>query len=123
MLMLVKKHLYRSGTAMRLQVPFKLRDEDIPDDWTCSDNVWDKDHASCSVPQALTDEEIDEILALQVPLHPPIAYAFCSLMSLFFAKGSLNVILCPLLCSKKPYMTLETHLQCQTVNSWQIRGM
>jgi len=61
------------------QVPFKLRDEDIPDDWSCERNVWDREHASCSVPQALTDEEIDEILALQVdhlkpyncPIHLP----------------------------------------------------
>ena len=55
----------RSGLGLS-QVPFTLQDEDIPDDWECSQNVWDRDHNSCSVPQALTDEEIDEILALQV---------------------------------------------------------
>lgn len=56
----------RASCVPGVQVPFKLRDEDIPDDWSCSQNIWDKDHNSCSVPQALTDEEIDEILALQV---------------------------------------------------------
>lgn len=47
------------------QVPFTLQDEDIPDDWHCAQNVWDNAHNSCSIPQALTDEEIDEILSLQ----------------------------------------------------------
>lgn len=51
---------------MALQVPFTLQDEDIPDDWECSQNAWDRQHNSCSIPQALTDEEIDEILATQV---------------------------------------------------------
>ena len=48
------------------QVPFTLRDEDTPDDWECANNEWDKQRASCMVPQALSDEEIDEILAHQV---------------------------------------------------------
>ncbi len=47
------------------QVPYTLSDEEIPDDWECMDNVWDPHHAACTVPQALTDEEIDEILAQQ----------------------------------------------------------
>ncbi len=64
-------------------MPFKLRDEDIPDDWSCERNVWDREHASCSIPQALTDEEIDEILALQVRplgavLHVPQEYVAAS---------------------------------------------
>ncbi len=46
-------------------MPFTLRDEDIPDDWSCTHNIWDKAHASCTVPQELTDEEIDNILAAQ----------------------------------------------------------
>ena len=48
------------------QVPYDLTDHDTPDDWECRDNKWDQNHASCSVPQELTDKEIDEILALQV---------------------------------------------------------
>lgn len=48
-----------------LQVPFDLNDDDIAEDWSCEHNVWDEDHQSCSVPQALSDEQIDEILALQ----------------------------------------------------------
>ena len=49
-----------------VQVPYDLREDDTPDDWECQNNVWDEDHASCSVPQELTDKEIDNILALQV---------------------------------------------------------
>lgn len=49
-----------------MQVPFTLRDEDTPDGWECANNEWDKTRASCLVPQALSDEEIDEILAHQV---------------------------------------------------------
>lgn len=48
-----------------VQVPYALHDSAIPDDWVCKDNVWDRLHSACSVAQALTDEEIDEILALQ----------------------------------------------------------
>lgn len=43
-------------------------DEEIPDHWTCSDNLWDASHASCDVPQELPDNEIDEILLAQVGL-------------------------------------------------------
>lgn len=50
-------------------MPFALMDEDIPDHWTCSENVWDKSHNSCAVPQALSDAEIDEILLAQVRLR------------------------------------------------------
>ena len=57
--------------VLHVQVPFHLRDDETPDDWQCADNIWDGEHASCSVPQALTDEEIDEILALQVTLQWP----------------------------------------------------
>lgn len=51
---------------MHVQVPYDLREDDTPDDWECQNNVWDENHASCSVPQELTDKEIDNILALQV---------------------------------------------------------
>ncbi|KAK9839116.1 hypothetical protein WJX74_009858 [Apatococcus lobatus] len=47
------------------RVPYDLREDDTPDDWECQNNVWDEHHASCSVPQELTDKEIDNILALQ----------------------------------------------------------
>lgn len=55
-----------------MQVPFTLQDVDIPDDWECAQNVWDEEHNSCTVPQALTDAEIDEILSFQVPSHSPL---------------------------------------------------
>ena len=47
------------------RVPYELGDDAIPDDWTCAQNVWDPRHADCTVPQALTDDQIDAILALQ----------------------------------------------------------
>ena len=56
----------RNFAMYMVQVPFTLREEETPDDWECASNEWDKDHASCLVPQALSDEEIDEILAHQV---------------------------------------------------------
>lgn len=49
-----------------LQVPYALVDEEIPDHWTCSDNLWDASRRSCTVPQELPDNEIDEILLAQV---------------------------------------------------------
>jgi hypothetical protein len=49
-----------------MQVPFHLRDDELHDDWMCKDNIWDTQHASCTVPQELDDKQIDEILALQV---------------------------------------------------------
>lgn len=48
-----------------LQVPYTVADEQLGDDWQCSDNVWDAAAASCDVPQVLSNEEIDSILALQ----------------------------------------------------------
>ena len=48
------------------QVPYTLQDDQISDDWQCADNTWDQAFNSCSVPQALSDEEIDAILAKQV---------------------------------------------------------
>lgn len=81
------------------QVPFKLRDEDIPDDWSCSQNIWDKEHASCSVPQALTDEEIDEILALQVTLPAPL---MCVLCFSFHQTSTADPTQC---CSRRQFMT------------------
>lgn len=47
------------------QVPFTLKDEDIPEDWECKDNKWERTYAACTMAQALTDEEIDGILAGQ----------------------------------------------------------
>ena len=47
------------------QVPFTLKDEDISEDWECKDNKWDRMYAACTMAQALTDEEIDGILAGQ----------------------------------------------------------
>ena len=55
---------------MDLQVPFALKDQDISDDWQCSDNVWDAAHKSCAVPQALSNEAIDTIIANQVRIRP-----------------------------------------------------
>jgi hypothetical protein len=46
-------------------VPYTLGDEQLPDDWQCKHNAWDPAHASCSIPQELSNEEIDAILALQ----------------------------------------------------------
>jgi hypothetical protein len=50
---------------MHVQVPYTLGDEQLPDDWQCKHNEWDPAHASCSIPQELSDEEIDAILTLQ----------------------------------------------------------
>lgn len=50
-------------------MPYHLRDDELTDEWECKDNSWDYLHATCSVPQALSNEEIDEILALQVGVN------------------------------------------------------
>ncbi|KAL3149213.1 hypothetical protein ABBQ32_002039 [Trebouxia sp. C0010 RCD-2024] len=47
------------------KVPYTLKDEDISEDWECKDNKWDRTYAACTMAQALTDEEIDGILAGQ----------------------------------------------------------
>ncbi|CAD7703269.1 unnamed protein product, partial [Ostreobium quekettii] len=47
------------------KVPYILKDTDISENWTCSDNAWDPNFASCSIPQALSNEEIDDVLAGQ----------------------------------------------------------
>jgi len=54
-------------------VPYTLVDEEIPDHWTCSDNLWDAAHRSCNVPQELPDNEIDEILLAQARLPLPLS--------------------------------------------------
>ena len=46
-------------------MPYTLKNEDIPEDWECRDNKWDRMYAACTMAQALTDEEIDGILAGQ----------------------------------------------------------
>ena len=58
-----------------LQVPYQLGDDELRDDWQCRDNVWDEGHASCAVPQAQSNEEIDHILALQDDELAEAAYA------------------------------------------------
>ena len=66
-------HSRETGSRQRVycttQVPYTLVDEDIPDDWACEHNAWDPEHQSCAVPQALSDERIDEILLQQVQLE------------------------------------------------------
>ncbi|GMH39777.1 hypothetical protein BSKO_07675 [Bryopsis sp. KO-2023] len=44
------------------RVPFQLKDVDLGENWECKDNAWDSQFSSCSVPQALSDEQIDAIL-------------------------------------------------------------
>ncbi|PNH01501.1 hypothetical protein TSOC_012609 [Tetrabaena socialis] len=51
------------------KVPYSLKDEELPEDWECKNNVFDLRHSSCMTPQALSNEEIDEILALQQQDH------------------------------------------------------
>eukprot|EP00210_Caulerpa_lentillifera_P002980 g2845.t1 len=41
------------------QVPYHLKDSDLGDRWVCKDNIWDPMFAACTVPQALSNEEID----------------------------------------------------------------
>lgn len=48
-----------------------MKNEEIPDDWECRDNKWDRMYAACTMAQALTDEEIDGILNGQKSLLPP----------------------------------------------------
>ena len=48
-----------------LQVPYTVTDQDLGEHWQCKHNKWDRTHAACSVAQALTDQEIDEILTGQ----------------------------------------------------------
>ena len=74
-------------------MPFTLRDEDIPDDWSCVHNIWDKAHASCTVPQELTDEEIDNILAMQGVQASSAAIALpllCALAKAFRISKSMH---------------------------------
>lgn len=44
------------------QVPYHLKDSDLGDRWECRENIWDPMYASCTVRQALSDEQIDAIL-------------------------------------------------------------
>jgi len=48
------------------QVPYTVTDNELSDTWECSGNAWDSKHASCSVGQELSNQAIDEILAMQV---------------------------------------------------------
>lgn len=48
-----------------MQVPFTVSDVELGENWQCKNNKWDRAHAACSVAQALTDEEIDDILTGQ----------------------------------------------------------
>lgn len=47
-------------------VPFNVSDSEIPDDWTCGDNIWGMDTAVCGEDQAMSNDEIDYILSSQV---------------------------------------------------------
>jgi hypothetical protein len=47
-------------------VPYYVTDEELTDNWECANNVWDAPYSSCDVPQELSNDEIDQILALQV---------------------------------------------------------
>ena len=47
------------------RVPYSIEEDQIPDSWTCADNLWDSKYNSCEVEQALSDDRIDEILAQQ----------------------------------------------------------
>lgn len=63
------------GMLYLCQVPYTVTDETLGGVWECVNNVWDPAHNSCKVPQALQDEEIDEILAKQVGI-PGILICF-----------------------------------------------
>lgn len=57
------------------QVPYNIEDADISDDWTCADNQWDPAHNSCTVPQELSNDQIDQILHAQVcPIKSLVLY-------------------------------------------------
>jgi uncharacterized protein (DUF2237 family) len=59
------------ATLSAMQVPFYVTDAELGDEWTCSKNRWDAAHASCAVPQILSDAEIDRLLqVLRVPFLP-----------------------------------------------------
>ena len=47
------------------RIPYHMPDNALPEHWVCASNVWDPDRASCFVPQTMTDEQIDDILARQ----------------------------------------------------------
>ena len=47
------------------KIPYTVDDDQLPDDWTCAQNVWDSKYSTCDMPQQLTNDEIDSILQLQ----------------------------------------------------------
>ena len=58
------------------EIPYNVQEEDIPDRWSCFGNIWNPLMASCSIPQSMTNDAIDEILAeqemrLQHPTQSP----------------------------------------------------
>ena len=59
-------HLLTEYVLLLVQVPYNIKDTEIPENWACKNNVWDRTFASCAIPQALSNEEIDEVLACQV---------------------------------------------------------
>ncbi len=62
------KHLVRTTDPSMCIVSLARRqidEEQIPDSWVCADNLWDSTYNSCEVEQELSDDRIDEILALQ----------------------------------------------------------
>lgn len=58
------------------QVPYNIEDADISDDWTCADNQWDPAHNHCTVPQELSNDQIDQILHAQVDICPSVPQIF-----------------------------------------------
>jgi len=62
------KHLVRTtdpSTCIVSLAHRQIDEEQIPDSWVCADNLWDSTYNSCEVEQELSDDKIDEILALQ----------------------------------------------------------
>ena len=80
------------------QVPYTLKNEEIPDDWECRDNKWDRMYAACTMAQALTDEEIDGILNGQKSLQPPAEPETADADTAEYAPASLccSTLLCSL---------------------------
>lgn len=52
-----------------VQIPYTVTDEQLGSSWCCSDlRAWDAAHASCDVPQTLSDAEIDRVLTVRIVL-------------------------------------------------------
>lgn len=54
---------------LRVQIPYIVTDEQLGSSWCCSDlRAWDPAHASCEVPQVLSNAEIDRLLTVRTLL-------------------------------------------------------